>query len=168
MITSKQILNISDEYFGAKNVAGSYTIIYDNPTTSDLKELNQNINPSNFQKTVRFIADYNTKKVYIWDAFNAHHMQMRPVLGYNSDSLYDNALIDGYANLSGNKLPIDYWGDFDAWMVVNKANPKWIADIVPFLKRLFTLNWSWLDKYVSGTSLFLNDCKQKFESRLKS
>jgi hypothetical protein len=169
MITSKQIIKLSEEYWGAKNVSGTYTIIYDNPTASDLKDLNLTMNTGNSRRVVRFIADRQYKKVYIWDAWNAHHTQMRPVLGFNSDSLSEYPLMDGYAILSSsNKLNIDDWGDFDTdWMVVNRANPKWSREIVPFLKSFFAANWSWLDRYIAGSSSFLNNCKQKFETRLK-
>ena len=164
-----QRIRLSEEYWGAKNVSGTYTIIYDNPTASDLKDLNLTMNTGNSRRVVRFIANAKDKKVYVWDAWNAHHTQMRPVLGFNSNSLSDYRLMDGYAILtSSNKLTIDDWSDFDTeWMTTNRSNPKWSNDIVPFLKSFLSGSWSWLDRYVAGSSSFLNSCKQKFETRLK-
>ena len=60
MITSKQINKISEEYLTrVRDVE-----IYVNPTSSDYQKL-YNVNSYH---QVRFTADIDTKKVYVWDA----------------------------------------------------------------------------------------------------
>lgn len=110
MITSKQILKISEDYYTAKNIAGSYTIVYMNPNATDKKELYSALNNMNAAKRIRAIADTSKQKVYVWDAYNAHHAHMRPVLGYNVDTISDYRVIDIYATFSGpQKLMFEDW-----------------------------------------------------------
>lgn len=168
IITANQIINLSDEYAFAKNIAGSYTVVYVNPDRSDHKELYPSINSNNAAKRLRAIADASKQKVWVWDAYNAHHGHMRPEIGYSSDTLSNYHVVDIYATYKNpTNLMFEDWEDFTYdWMTVPKGTGKW-QDIVKFLNSLFDLKWNWLDKYIPGSSKYFEKCKSEFLTRVK-
>lgn len=110
MITSKQIISLSEEWLmsiSSPFKPNTSVDIYVNPTSSDLLELKKlTIN------YVRFIADSNTKKVYVWDGDSLLHAQAAKRLNLSRQidfyqSIPDNTLI-GTATIRNGKLYAKY------------------------------------------------------------
>lgn len=167
MITAKYILQATEDYYKGKNIGGDYTIIYENPTISDKKEIFNSLNKNNTSKRLRAIADAQKQKVWVWDAYNAHHGHMRPELGYSIDTMSDYHIIDLYALYQGpTKLIIESWEDFEfTWIAIPKGTGKWV-DTTRFLNSVFALKWIWLEKYITGSSKFMEDAKKQFVDKL--
>jgi hypothetical protein len=103
MITSKQIIKLSEEYL--KTVKYKYnnrTVpvkIYENPTSQDFVDLNNDARSGEAKKLemIRFIVDDDTKNIYMWDGYYATHYDIaRSVLG--DKRINDPGIICGIAN----------------------------------------------------------------------
>lgn len=182
MITSKQILKVSEDW--VDNIKGYDTQIplYVNPGSTDKKKMFQAYKISDH--FVRFIADGKQQKVYVWDGTQAIHYHAMRTLGlgdYSRVYEYPNILM-GYAHLQNgniifdakNKEPVDHliksvqslnsyllWGFSDKETKQRfgndiKLNYNWISNF-------FRYNWSFLDKYISGLGTHINNEKSKFQ-----
>ena len=158
MITSKEILKISEEFYKDGKIYGSLVTVYVNPTSSDIskmiihaKEHNRDI----FE--VRFIADAKNKKVYAADSYDIIHDDMYTVLGFERNSSF---MLDGIAKLNGNTLVMHSWDKFLRSYI---SSPKYII----WFKDAFNYNWSFADKYVKGCSNYVANDKKRFEELLK-
>ena len=98
MITSKEIINISEEYL----MRVRDVMIYVNPTSSDYQKLYS----VNSYHVIRFTADIQTKNVYVWDGLeNLMHGEAAHNIGiynsYISNKMYNTKLFMGIAIVSG-------------------------------------------------------------------
>jgi hypothetical protein len=137
MITSNQIISIHEKWFKSlhRDYNNALFDIYVNPSSSDYSEIYK-ANKRSGNPRIRFLADNNTKMVYVWDAFLAIHPDVAKKLGITSN-LYgcsDPNIITGEATVSGGKSNI---------LTVCPTNPKIIKDVSK-------INWSWLDSYLVG------------------
>ena len=150
MITSKQIINLSDEFVSdVKGYPGTYTGVFVNPTSTDFKELFKNVKSS----SVRFIADNNNKKVYVWDSDLAVHNRMADELDiynrYYKQTDMSDIFLSGVGNLSGGKIVIrdsDIIGSY--LKVLMSGNSLEKKHIKLYLIALTEINWSWLFRYI--------------------
>lgn len=103
MITSKYILRLIEDYYALHKVRGKPVTIYENPTSSDLRELYKSS-----VKEVRFLANAETRKLYIWDSYLAIHDDVRKILGLPSSQETTKTespyLVEGYAQIVSGKL----------------------------------------------------------------
>ena len=155
MITSKQIIKLSDEFVSdVKGNSGAYTGLFVNPTSTDFKDLFKNVKSS----SVRFIADNNNKKVYVWDSYLAIHSRILDELSLYSRYTRRNdsdLFISGVGQLIGGKV-VMFNSDVleaDIRSVLN-GSPSEKREMKNFLKLLIETNWSWLNKYVDCSKYF--------------
>jgi hypothetical protein len=79
MITSKQIFNLLEDYAMLVNLPGGKVPIYENPTTSDYSDIKKStIRFYRKLESIRFIADIENEKVWVWDAYLATHNDIDP------------------------------------------------------------------------------------------
>jgi hypothetical protein len=163
MITSRQIINISDEL--AKSIKGrndSYLEIFVNPTGSELSSIFKTTKSN--PKEVRYIIDTKNSKIYVWDAYAAVHEVVANMLGL-SNMPY---LILGYARFEGNsrlKLSDDITIKY-AFSDL-KSNNSHSGMAKSFLINIFNCMLIWVDNYVAGFNSYLNERRQEFSKILK-
>jgi hypothetical protein len=158
MITSKQIVDLTEEYFTSKNVSGHNVLIFKNPSYDDIRELK---GTPTFQ--VRFIADELTKTFYIWDANLAIHYPIIAHLGYNINACKGNTgtALMSQAMIQGDKLVLTHTQIDDMfyfpslWMFKRQD-----ANATQMLNQLLACDWRFVDKYISGFSQQFNLFKQ--------
>ena len=147
MITSKFILEkLGEEYFNAKNVSGNLVTVYMNPSVDEFKELEKLSRKSGGTNVLRFVADGKNQKMYVWDAYNARHVDIRSSLLHlpaNFDATPHT--IDGYLEVSGGKAKMFAWEDIQEYIIMKNKHNKKLDDY--FSKVFFTYKWTWLDKY---------------------
>ena len=153
MITSKQIISISEDYLDSVNSGGRNIQIFVNPTPDDYKELNA--------KKVRFIADAKNKKIYVWNAYFAIHNAIAYKIGLEPRMEVD--LFSGESDYYSNKLYMKESSRVRNYVKNRNDSSK----EQKYLTNFFSQNWSWLDKYVDGAVQYVNDNKQKFEKMNK-
>lgn len=146
MITSKQITDISEEWFKFIHGRGGDGDIYINPTITDYKELYKKI-PSHL---VRFWVDIKAQKVYIWDATLALHFDVDQILGKSSDFLdvYNTNFLLGYATLKNGKFVVSGLNKYG----MSPKNPK----DKKYIKILMEYNWNWITRYLDMSWFFNN------------
>jgi hypothetical protein len=161
MITSKQIINQLEQYSDTKNVAGHPVIIYENPTSSDILEISKSTKSS--PKEVRFIADPDTHKIYIWDAYLAIHRDILKQIGLKPSS-WEVPILFGEATISGTTLIYKYSDSMKMWVemvtgpVPVSARPQDINHEPRkdnWLVKYVNSDWSWADRYINGLSNFM-------------
>lgn len=161
MITSKYIINLSEEYFTSKSINGDAVVLYVNPTAEDFTELYKD-----GVREIRWIADAKNKKVYVFDARLAIHQEALRVF-FNID--WFNIFLNKsnqyfYLFLGGAKLfnKTSCGSPESAEVDYLFTHPRYIPDHIDYLDKVFTYNWQWLDKYISGANTYLISCKQKY------
>jgi hypothetical protein len=164
MITSKQIINLSEDWL--KRVRGfknTLVDIYDNPGSSDITNLTKSmVETGNTKKSIRFIADATKKTVYVWDAMLSSHVFV--VMEVSNRNL--SQLLCGYGNIINGKIVCESLPDIDSYVSMiksennrNKRKSKMNLDILQFFNsvtRIFESNWNYLDRYISGSTSILN------------
>lgn len=160
MITSKQITGISEKYLTLANSYGHPVEIFENPTSSDYKELLGKINPYH---QVRFTADMDSKKVYVWDALGlmhgeaAHHIGIYSKYGQsNKAGTSEDPLFMGLATISGNKAVVvggSDWMELIISVVASDTGHKMKKERA-YLARLTGGAWSWVNTYLDCTKFF--------------
>ena len=169
MITSKQIIEISEEYNTRKNISGKDVVVYKNPTVDDLKEI-QKLSVLQDMPEVRFVINRNDKGVYIWDSYLANHDQVYGVLHldwFHRDT--DLNILFGHAYIKGNRLvpsSSDLRGMF--YYVISWIYSK--KDFEQNSKRLetfFGYDWSFADRYILGFNSYLKQVRSEWMSQGK-
>lgn len=129
MITSKQIINISEEWLKSVKVGSGLVNVYEDPTSSDYAQIYKDSK----RRLVRFIASNIDKKVYVWDGYLAIHNEIIGKIGLrNFSDFNDSNFITGEANIEGGALRIirlyvyEFPGEAE--------------------------EWKWADKYIKGFS----------------
>ena len=190
MITSKQIIGLSEEWF--KNVHGfknQSVPIYINPDSSDLRELIKSVKETDFHNLIRFVADAKTRKVYVADGGLILHANLTLAIGFSRLEMENFPYCClGYGTLSGGKIRFDskdneefkLFNTFrslrvasDTLRLIKKSNnfnrpvDKWQRNLIQsynWINSFFTFNWTFLEKYIIGFSSYFNQEKTKFES----
>lgn len=164
MITSRQILSLSEDYFDSKNVNGQLVTIFENPSASEFRELERDSRKSGGGNVLRCIADAKTQKVYVWDAYNARHVDIRTSVLHLPAS-YDQSpnTIDAYVEVSGGKAKMFAWEDLQFYLVKYKTQKS--AKLDRHFATVFSNRWTWLDRYIDSTRFIMN-LQLEFEDKL--
>jgi hypothetical protein len=151
VITSKQILLLSERYADTFNVNSKIVELIVNPqSSSELKSL--------FTDRFRFIARKSTKLVYFWNANFAVHYEIKHRL-----QLDDEVTFDGQVKFSGQGIPSMIQSDMIEFFVSHiSTNVNYIK---PF-KEIFNSDWRWLDSYISGASNYIEMWHKKFNQKI--
>ena len=145
MITSKQIIKLSEEYVAYMGTSWSITPIYKNPTVAEVSELYKNSK----SKDVRFILDNNTKTVYMWDANTIFHTHVADNLHLNIGLPFSfSGLLPGTGPLKAGKSIME---SSDLLVgVIDDASKHKTPDNYNYklLQLIIKINWSWANRYV--------------------
>lgn len=159
MITSNQIIKLSEEYFNTKKVHGFDVPVYRNPTSDEVKSLKvMNVG-------VRFIADSKSRKVYIWDASKSIHNEIFSFLVSLGVESWNNLdyCVNGLASVSNSGTL-----NFIVWDFADRPGDMNI-DIVNYFKKISSQDWQWLDRHIPGASVFLTkkiiEVKKKYPNK---
>ena len=173
MITSRQILNQIEQYSDTKNVSGHAVVIYENPTSSDVLEISKSTKSS--PKEVRFIANPDTHKIYIWDAYLAIHRDILKQTGLKPSS-WDVPILFGEASITGNSLTFKHSDAMKMWIsmvtgpVPVSARPQDISHIPRkdnWLVKYVNADWSWADRSINGLNTFMKQQSQVLNNWVK-
>ena len=133
MITSDQIISLSEKYTTSGKIYGHYLEIFENPDRSDLLKLAELVkeNTNRRLETIRFVAVDKTKTVYICDGYSNIHQDMRDLLKLPAPGYTGS--IDGIAKVYGGKAVMSELSNISSEEAVRSK-------------------WTWVDKYISGCS----------------
>lgn len=165
MITSKQILQMSEEYLTSKRIGNNLVEVYVNPTSSDYQHL-YSINSSH---GLRFTADIDTKKFYVWDGFTMMHGEAADLIGiyskyqafYKRDSIrgfvFGNNLFMGYGTVNNNKLTLIHLSDIletSLSVLPQPASEHFFDGTREYFKDILSSRWNWISKYIDCSNYF--------------
>jgi hypothetical protein len=158
MITSKQIVTISEKYLTGKKTSYGYAKVYTNPSSSEIIEIikPQSVNGRTWpvgKGEIRFIADAKTQNVWAWDSGKALHNDIYKLLGFS----YGPSKLDGIAFCSIGSKPV--MNGFDKLVFNAYGNSAKI-----FFTEMFNYNWNWLSQYIDYKERF-NSFKQDAERK---
>ena len=131
MITSSQVITISENYLRLAKTHGKTFEIYENPTLSDISHLKSFV-LQNYNRKVddlKFIADAKTKKLYVVDAWVTNHNDVCDILGLGDCNMQYN-LLSGMARATGSGKPV-----VEAMFGLN-------------LKTKSKYSWLWIGEYL--------------------
>jgi hypothetical protein len=182
MITSKQIIKISEEWYKTlKNPRrGEDVPVYENPSSSDITKLISASKNRNIE--VRFLADANKKTVYAWNANLAIHNDIRLQMGYPKTSSHTDLkdvpyLFEGHSSISGGRLVGTDEGSLETLDTISqnlsfynsltqadyiRGNTGQLQTYIDVLKGFSRCDWSFINKYVSNIVPELDKIKSKF------
>jgi hypothetical protein len=174
MITSNQILSLSEIYADSININGTSVNIYVNPTYDDVKEIFNNRGKDNsWTGDVRTIIDAKAQKVYVWNAYLSIHVPVIQFLGYDRGAAQGKFpyLITGYANITSNRLVLSSSHQKTMFSFITRPEDvrtlpptyKERVDAEKFLKEFFSYNWLFADKYLQGFKVAFNWFKSACE-----
>ena len=175
MITSRHIMKIGEQWFSDVKNGNITASVYVNPGSSDIREIYKVAASSNKpgQPAIRFIADAKSKKVYVWDAYYAYHDDVSNLLGYNKPNEYLDEppfVYDGYGKIvNGAIIGNDKHGTTQNIDLILSSlnNNRYLSDRqvkerIDILRPIFSYDWSFIDKYISGFSQLIQKRKQDF------
>ena len=194
MITSKQILR--EIWSSSPIISGHQVDVFENPSSSDIKELFMSIKGT--EKQVRFFADFNKQKVFVWDAFIALHKEVLKTTRCYTET--KPTIMMGFGIVGGGKIVLDdgvitgasvgvtffdsgeeleglsdlidlLYGYYDGSLSNSEVKKKYGEEIstqVNWLLEIFKYNWSFVDKYISGVKQSINKEKKRFEDWQKN
>lgn len=158
MITSKQITNVSERFLTRHTSGWSSVDIFENPDSSDIKELYKaDVN----SHQVRFLADKANKKVYVWNINSALHGEVARVTGLINlfNKIVPVGLFSGDGYIRGGKITMQNSDSLDLMLRVVKADKrKEMVNERDYLNDLLSSDWNWLSRYVDFSS-FTNRIK---------
>ena len=179
VITSKEIIRLSEIWIPSKGIK---TDVFENPDSSDIKELYKNIKDDD--KFIRFYADAKTQKVYAWSGHDAIHVDILKLNGFYGSyqvALDNPSLLIGYGKIRGGRIvlydqessirkisgSIDILNSYFQWNLSPKAvksrfGPH-IAEEKTWLTQFFNYNWTFVDRYISGVLPFIINEKKRFK-----
>jgi hypothetical protein len=163
VITSKQILSLSEDYSKSVKVFDKQVDIYKDPTSSDLTALNKSARENQYIKDqLRFIADAKDKSVYVWNAELAIHNEVRKTLGFPLENNWTPWLVDGLGKIAGGRLQMYIWDKFEIHL--DEVNKKSKKDILrTWFEKTFAYNWSFADRYVSSFSVKMTYYENEYQ-----
>lgn len=176
MITANYIISISEDYVKLIPSGKEQVPVFVNPGSTDFKQLYQSCKQSkNVDFLIRFIADLQKQKLYVWDGMWATHHTALTSLSLLSS---DKSLVYGWGLLKSGSVIFDgmehITEDIDELksyiglsrntsdMEMKQDYGKDIAKTVSYLNFVFSFNWNWLERYVKGINGFVNTNKQSF------
>lgn len=121
---------------GVKAYGGKYVEIFVNPTKYELQE----ISDKSRSLAVRWIADYNTKKVYAYDG-EVIHWDVAGQLGFKQFEKKSDEMYGVCYSVKGDKKTY-----FDSDALLSRG---WYSD-KETLKNFIKRDWSWVNKYLPG------------------
>lgn len=94
------------------------------------------------------------QKIYVWDAYNARHVDIRTLLRLPADFDATPNIIDGYLEVSNGKAKMFAWEDIQFYIATynNKKSKK----LDSYFLRVFNYKWTWLDKYADCSRFIFN------------
>lgn len=166
MITSNYIINLSERYINGKKTFMGYAKVFENPTSSDLLEIEKYFQASQ-PDNIRYLAKAkaNAQTVYVWDANLALHKDIRQLLGFPYEPEKSPDIINGEATLSNGKVKflnadsVDY--RLSNFEIKNVPDAK-LKEIRRYLSKVFGYDWNWLDYYIKGFGSHISQQKEKF------
>ena len=197
VIESRYILDICEEWVKKVKTGKSQADIYENPGSTDIKELNLSVKArsASVERSIRYLADGASKKVYAWDAWKATHSQVLVSLGLGQNERLSESshILSGFGNLSGGRIvsfPDKYEGSVVAVemnlvtaleqesMTISmiKSNPhsdgvknffSYTHWAVPIFSGILRYNWSFVDRYIAGEGIRINSILAKCRDCLK-
>lgn len=152
MITSKQIINISEKWVQPVKSWHGRSEVFLNPDSTDIKELYN----TNNQHIVRFIADNKNKKVYAWDGTTTIHYEVANSIGLGSEynKLYNSNLLCGTGVIKLGKIQMTDATELELDIYLSKDISSIKSDTKKYLEDLVDNNWSWLTPYVNYFDYF--------------
>ena len=147
-------MNVTEEYDNTFNVKGKPVIVFVNPTGSELKSLKC--------EEFRFTADPVSKKVYVWNGELALHedINRKLNLGSRKDLLVGEALLRGSSLVMYTSDEIDV--SVTPSFYIFKDNIK----SQQTMTTLFSINWSWLEKYILDSSKYIEGRRLEFNKKM--
>jgi hypothetical protein len=160
MITAvSDITQISDRQFKARIFRGGYVEIFINPSQSEIIKV-----ASKKTNRIRFTADTRSPhKIWVWDASKAIHYEMLPLLGGDRCDVYPY-ILGGVAELQGSNAVMIGWDNFHHVMNVIDSCSR--ENVIEFLSKLFSYDWSWLNEYFLVTD-YIEKRKLEFEMKIE-
>ena len=169
MITSKQIIRLSEEWLKAVEANVNFVDIYENPTSSDFKEIFKNRK----HNLLRFIADNKSKKIYAWDAYIGIHYDVAYELGYISrwenkdkDCLFGEASINGsraVSSVSAISTDIFIW----YYKRISSSGGVVSLSLKKELEDRIKIDWSWTNRYIDCTPV-VSKLKEGFQKLIST
>ncbi len=159
MITVSDISKISDRHFKARIFRGGYLDVFVNPSKSEIRQV-----ASKKSNRIRFTADNRSPhKVWVWDASKAVHYEMLPLLGPDRCDIYPY-ILGGVSELQGSNAVMIGWDNFHHLMNLMDSSSR--ENVIEFLSRLFSYNWSWLNEYF-GVTEYIGKRRLEFEGKIQ-
>lgn len=162
MISSKFILQRLESFSKSGKVFGRSVDIFENPTSSDLKELSRQ--SKDFQRSlleVRYIADAKKQKVFVFDAELAIHADVRTILDYSTEHYKTSFLLNGEAKFQNGKLyTLPQRNLISKSFFYFQNYPSQVDKL--YLEEVLKYDWSWLEKYVIGIDSEIKTIKKTF------
>lgn len=179
MITSRQIIN--EVYLTLQRFGSVTAPVYKNPSTSDYIAMYKESLATNERKLnyIRFIANAKTKSVYVWDGYRIVHEIVRSKLNMFDNFFNTPWILDGAADYSSGKAVAKDWHKFDTipkeLMFASSRrgydDPETDSSInnsyINWAFQTLLIDWSFVDKYVSGTNSMMKLYKSKFNKYLE-
>lgn len=131
MITSKKISDLVEKYVRIYNQPVE---VLEDPSFSEIGSLCSELRKTGKEVELRFIADSNTKKFYVWPSYLGTHDQVGKLLGLPISNLNYPALC-GFYNLVG--------------AFVKARTDNNIISYGLSSSSAFNYDWNWINKYFS-------------------
>ena len=155
IIRAHDIIKISEEWYQAKSVRSNYIDVFINPSATEIRKV-----ASKDSKRIRFTADARIpQKVFVWDAMKAIHYEMLSVVGSDRIDSYPY-IIGGVAEVQGSSVVMVGWDH--SFHVMNLLQSSSRGNVIEFLTKLFSYDWTWLNKYFKATD-YINKRKSEFQ-----
>ena len=160
MITvASDITRISDRHFKARIFRGGYLDVFMNPSQFELVNV-----ASKNSNRIRFTADNRSpQKVWVWDASKSIHYEMLPLLGPDRCDV-NPYILGGVAELQDSNAIMIGWDNF--YHLMNLMNSSSRQNVIEFLSKLFSFDWTWLNEYF-GVTEYIEKRKLEFEMKIE-
>ena len=99
----------------------------------------------------------------MWDASKCIHYEMLPLLGSDRCDVYPY-ILGGVAELQGSNAFMIGWDNF--FHLTNLLDSSSRENVVEFLTKLFSYDWSWLNQYFSATE-YIEKRKLEFQMKIE-
>ena len=158
MIAVHDITKVSERCFTARIFRG-YLEVFINPAQSEMRQV-----ASEKTNRIRFTADARSpQEVFVWDASKCIHYEMLPLLGSDRCDVYPY-ILGGVAELQGSNAFMIGWDNF--FHLTNLLDSSSRENVVEFLTKLFSYDWSWLNQYFSATE-YIEKRKLEFQMKIE-